>query len=415
MIRLLCLITIVLTAIFDLHGQQVFATRIPGYTGYAIPGQTGVRFDEVLGCTEWTNPDITIQYHMRIQNFGQVGIRLMLSNDGPLPAKISVKFSDATKEISVPPSGDTAKFNLVDAGLFDVPYPGFYTVRIKAISKTGKYFPGIMNVQMYSTFSDQISFQSTPDRHASTVTLGYDMPQKTVVGMCVNATVPEMFDNQGMRVVAIGNETFRVGMANEKIGRYIYVSWRNDQPANKPIFTSSQFKNHIYDTSNVYRSKIMIPYNWEAGKPILFSIIQRQDTCSKTDMWEARIYNDRKQKWYNIATITVKENAVVTKEWYSSLSNTDANSGYVERKAIFNDQIAFLSDRTKEVINSARFMHDKRGKFERKDYGAGCDDNGFWLSTGGFAENKASYGNTYMRKIKPTTPLAALNLLVGTY
>ncbi|MBK9024352.1 MAG: hypothetical protein IPL69_10365 [Saprospiraceae bacterium] len=141
-----------------MSAQQVFVVKIPGYTGYAIPSQKGIEFDDLVGCTEWTNENITLQYNVRIEAKGDLGIRLMLSNDGNEPAFLSVKFGDRTRELKVPPTGGKAKFQMVDAGVFTADYPGFYSVWIKPISKSGLFYPGIMNVQMYAPFADKISF-----------------------------------------------------------------------------------------------------------------------------------------------------------------------------------------------------------------------------------------------------------------
>lgn len=62
---------------------------------------------------------------MQIEEKGDLILKLMLSNDGPSPAYISVKFGDKTREVKVPPTGSHIQYILVDAGIFTVDYPGF--------------------------------------------------------------------------------------------------------------------------------------------------------------------------------------------------------------------------------------------------------------------------------------------------
>lgn len=69
----------------SVYGQQVLCAKIPGYTGYSIPNDKGIVFDELLGCTQWTNENLTLQYNMQIEEKGDLILKLMLSNDGPSP------------------------------------------------------------------------------------------------------------------------------------------------------------------------------------------------------------------------------------------------------------------------------------------------------------------------------------------
>lgn len=391
----------VLLLSFSAHSQQVFCAKIPGYTGYAIPGQKGIQFDELMGCTEWTNPDLTLQYNVQIEAKGDMNIRLMLSNDGPSPAYLSFKLGDRTCELKVPPTGGNKKFTIVDAGVFTADYPGFYSIWIKPISKSGQYFPGIMNIQLCTPSADKIFFPTIPDRNASTVNLTYLNPvNESIQGMFVSANVPNAYDYQGTRVSAISNEMYRVGIANEENGRYIFMSWKNVKGYKKPSFKYSQFKNFQIDSSNEKISRIIIPYNWMPDQPISFSLIQTVDTCTEEHLWEARVYNDKKKKWHTICIIDGGNTHTLIKNWYSAVINSDPNTGNVEHKALFSNPVAITSGGKKYKLTQARFGHDIKGKCERKDYGAGAENDAFWLSTGGFSFPQATYGRVYEVKSK---------------
>ena len=381
--------------------QQVFVVKIPGYTGYAIPSQKGIEFDDLVGCTEWTNENITLQYNVRIEAKGDLGIRLMLSNDGNEPAFLSVKFGDRTRELKVPPTGGKAKFQMVDAGVFTADYPGFYSVWIKPISKSGLFYPGIMNVQMYAPFADKISFPSVAERNASTVNLTYISGQNEKInGMCVNTTVPNNYDYQGTRISAIANEVFKVGLANEESGKYLYVTWKNVKGYVKPTFQYSQFKNYSIDSSMEKMSRFIVPYNWAPDQVISLSLVHKVDSCTLAESWEARIYNEKKKKWNTIAVLSGGNTSGLVKDWYSAVANSDPNTGNVEHKEIFSNPVAWLSNGKKKKITQARFGHDMKGKVERKDYGAGVETDTFWLSTGGFSYSQATFGKIYETKSK---------------
>ncbi len=389
---------------FSVIGQQVFCAKIPGYTGYAIPNQKGIEFDDLLGCTQWTNDKIVVQYNMRIEAKGDLGIRLMLSNDGETPASISVKFGDKTRELKVPPSGGKAKFLMVDAGIFTADFPGFYSIWIKPISKSGVYFPGIMNVQMYAPFADKISFPTVAERNASTVNLTYMTGTTDMVeGMCVNTMVSNKYDYQGTRISAVANELFQVGLANEESGKYLYMTWKNIKGNKKPNLQYSQFKNYFIDSTNKKLSRIIVPYNWAPDQNISLSLFHKVDSCTKADTWEARVYNEKKKKWHTIAIINTGNTSTLVKDWYSAVANSDPNTGNVERKAIFSDPIVWLSSGKNKNITQARFGHDMKGKSERKDYGAGVETDVFWLSTGGFSHSQATFGKIYETKYKSNT------------
>ena len=389
----------------SVYGQQVLCAKIPGYTGYSIPNDKGIVFDELLGCTQWTNENLTLQYNMQIEEKGDLILKFMLSNDGPSPAYISVKFGDKTREVKVPPTGSHIQYILVDAGIFTVDYPGFYSVWIKPISKSGQYFPGIMNVQLCAPFADKINFPTIPDRNAPTVNLTYLNPQKKKVsGMVVNALVPNNFDYTGTRIAAIGNEVFKVGMANETKGRYIYLSWKKVKGYEIPQFQYSQFKSFFIDSSNEKVNRLVIPYNWSPDQPIAFSLSLREDTCTGEHFWEAQVFNDKKKRWHTIGIVSGGKMDNLIKDWNSTIVNSDPNTGHVEHKALFSSQYFILADGSKYQVAKARFGHDVKGKKERKDYGAGIVNNSFWLSTGGFSFSQATYGRIYEVKLKPGVP-----------
>lgn len=389
---------------FSVTGQQVFCAKIPGYTGYAIPTQKGIDFDDLLGCTEWTNEKIVVQYNMRIEAKGDLGIRLMLSNDGNTPASISVKFGDKTRELNVPPTGGKAKYTMVDAGIFTADFPGFYSIWIKPLTKSGVYFPGIMNVQMYSPFADKISFPTVAERNASTVNLTYISETKEQVqGMCVNTMVPNNYDYSGTRISAVANELFKVGIANEESGKYLYVTWKNVKGHQKPKLQYSQFKNYFIDSSNDKMSQMIIPYNWAPDQVISLALFNKVDSCTKAHTWEARVYNEKKKKWHIIAIVNTGNSSGIVKDWYSAVANSDPNTGNVEHKAIFSNPIAWVNSGKKRKITKARFGHDMKGKTERKDYGAGVETDMFWLSTGGFSHSQATFGKIYETQNKANT------------
>jgi|GEM_PF-1483515 hypothetical protein len=388
------------------YSQQVFCAKIPGYTGYAIPNESGIKFDEIMGCTEWSNEDITLQYNVRIESKGDMSIRLMLSNDGPTPAFLSLKFGDKVRELKVPPTGGNTKYTIVDAGVFTADYPGFYSIWIKPVSKTGTYYPGIMNVQLCTPFADKITFPTVPERNASTVNLTYlPMANEKIQSMYVSTNVPNSYDYQGTRVSAISNEVYRVGMANEVSGRYIYMSWKNIAGYSKPNFKFSQFKNFQIDSSNEKITRLIIPYNWSPDQPLSFSLIQTKDSCTQEYNWEARIYNERKKRWHTICIVNGGNTHQLVKNWYSAIINSDPNTGNVEHKALFSNPIAISSDGRKVKLSQARFGHDLKGKTERCDYGAGIENDSFWLSTGGFSFPQATYGRIYEIKSRTDSHL----------
>ena len=385
-----------------LVAQQVFVAKIPGYTGYAIPSQKGIEFDDLLGCTEWTNENITLQYNMRIEAKGDLGIRLMLSNAGSEPAFMTVKFGDKTRELKVPPSGGIAKFVMVDAGIFTADYPGYYSVWIKPMSKSGTFYPGIMNVQMYAPFADKISFPSVAERNASTVNLTYITESKDKVnGMFVNAMVPNNYDYQGTRVSVIANEIFKVGLANEESGKYLYMTWKNVKGYSKPNLLYSQFKNFTIDSTSDKIIRLIVPYNWSADQEVTLSLVHKIDSCTQEHTWEAKVYNDKKKKWNTLAIINGGNTHTLVKDWYSAIANSDPNTGNVEHKALFSNPVALLANGKKKKMLQARFGHDMKGKSERLDYGAGVEGEIFWLSTGGFSYSQATFGKIY--EIKPKT------------
>ena len=180
----------------------------------------------------------------------------------------------------------------------------------------------------------------------------------------------------------------------------IYVNLKNIKGQKKSSFQYSQFKNYYIDSSNEKLSRLIVPYNWSPDKKISLSLFHKVDSCTQAHTWEARVYNEKKKYWHIIAVLSSVNSSTIVKDWYSALANSDPNSGNVERKAIFSNQIAWMATGKKRKITQARFGHDMKGKFERKDYGAGAETDAFWLTTGGFSHSQASFGKIYETKNK---------------
>jgi hypothetical protein len=373
------------------YAQRLYVAKVPGCTGYALPSETDVRFDPVLGCTDWSNENAVIEYNIRIEDYGPVTLRLMASNGSTEASTIAVKFAGQRTEVNITPTGGDQYFDLFTVGNFDVPYPGFYTIRIFPEKKTGPYFPGIKNIQLAATFAEKIDFSLDPDRKSAQVLLNYKVPKSDINSFYVESTIPADHDYSGTEITAIGNELFEAGLGHGEEGKYIFLYWKKNPGRIQPPLEWSQFRYMDIDSTNRHYVKYVIPYQWKVNAKIPMSIIREPDTCDGGIYWRCKIFNLQKKEWYTVASFKDKSGKSQGTEWYSSLRNTDASSGNMERIAYFQ-KATYFSGGKMTPATSAIFSYDYKGKYDRSDYGAGLDNNRFWLSTGGFYIQKANYG-----------------------
>lgn len=381
------------------YAQRLYVAKVPGCTGYALPAETDVRFDPVLGCTDWANENAVIEYNVRIMDYGQVTLRLMASNGESESSTIAVKFAGEKTEVNITPTGGDQYFNLFTVGTFDVPYPGFYTIRIFPGKKSGRYFPGIKNIQLAATFAEKIDFSLDPDRTAARVALHYKLPETRINSFYVETTVPVDHDYTGTEIATIGNDLVEAGLGHGEEGKYVYVSWKKNPGRIQPPMEWSQFKYWEVDTTNHHYIKYKIPYQWKYDAKIPMSIVTEKDSCDGSLYWRCKIFNLRKKEWYTIASFKDISGKSRGNDWYSAIQNTDASSGNLERFAYFQTA-TFMSEGKLSSATSALFSFDYKGKYDRSDYGAGIDNNRFWLSTGGFYIQKTSYGACIENKCK---------------
>jgi len=379
---------------YALSAQQVYVVKLPGYTGYALPYEKGIEFDEIRGSLNWSNDEIVLEYNLRIPTKGEAGIRLMASNAGSEKATFAVRFANETKEVDIQPTGSADAYDIFDVGTFDIPYPGFYTIRIIPLKKSGDYFPSIKNIHFTATFAGDIQFLTIRDRAAARVILNYAGSDPKASTFYVETTVPSNNDYAGTEVIALGNELMEVGLGNCEKGKYLFVSWKiyNGVPVSR--FVSTQFAWQGIDSSSKKITKSIIPYNWSPNKALPLSLFMEIDSCTHETYWDARVYNTQKKKWYSLTKIRVPKGSMAVKEWYSSIINTEAENGYLERKAFFSKP-GYWRGNNYSMFNKAVFGYGVKGKFERKDYGAGLENNSYWLSTGGFSYPKANYGQVF--------------------
>jgi len=371
--------------------QQLYVAKIPGYTGYALPEEKGVQFSKTLGCTFWENEDAVIEYNIRFLEPGDVALHLMASNSGEETSVIAVRFANETKEIDIKPTGGDEKFDLFHAGSYNIPYPGFYTIRILPVKKSGQFFPGIKSIHVASSMADKIEFPTDTNRSAARVNLVYRPLPKNVSGFFVETRVPRNYDFTGTEITAIGNELMEVGQGNNKKGKYLYVKWKNISGKPCAKFIQSQFQNCKVDTATDKYTKVIIPYNWGVDNELPLTLNIRKDSCNNELCYDAKVYNSKKNQWYLLSEVRIRDGAVAVNDWFSAISNVDETTGYLERKVFFSNPVAITKNENAELCK-ATFGYGTRGKYLRTDYGAGVLQNDFWLSTGGFSHTKASYG-----------------------
>jgi hypothetical protein len=89
---------------------------------------------------------------------------------------------------------------------------------------------------------------------------------------------------------------------------------------------------------------------------------------------------------------------------YSFVENFWGSNGQRMRKALYSNQWIRTSEGEWKELTTAIFTHDPTGREERKDYGSGVENSGFYLFNGGFVPGTAKFGDQVTRSSNPKRP-----------
>ncbi len=395
-----------------------FAARaqvtIPGFTGYAVPVETSseedesVLFNEKNGLQNWTNTRQQLQYFVNLKNRGVLTLSIDAKNN-TAGNKIKIELAQKSFVLVVPQS---KWYKKIVVGSVSIQHSGFYSIKVTAIKKTGKFIADIRSFGLTGPATKDIQFNSKTRRNAASVHLLYPIPDTSSAVMFYNEiTIPKDADLLHTYYMACGFSRgyfgIQVNSATER--RIIFSVWDSGKEAADRNKVSEEDKVQLFGKgSDVIAEGFGNEgtgghshwvYNWKAGETYKFLVTALPDSASNTTIYTGYFFIPALQKWKLIAAFKApKDNHYLT-GLYSFVENFWGVNGQLYRKALFGNQWIRNENGAWHELTAAKFSYDATGKArDRLDYGGGCENGKFYLWNGGFQPADAQPGDVFLRK-----------------
>ncbi len=398
--------------------------KLPGFTGYALPAETGteeeesVLFSETQGLHNWTNTRQQLQYFFNAGSSGSLALSLWAKNSSP-GTLLQVSIAGKKFVVSVPAGSIYRK---IKVGTVTGIHPGFYTIEITALKKGGAGIAAIQSVELEGSAAAGIQFNGKARRNAASVHLMYPMADSAkVVSFYSELMVPAGADPLHSYYMANGFARGYFGMqVNSSTERRIIFSvWdagnesvdRNKVPEEKKVKLLGKGVDVAADGfgNEGTGGHSHFVYNWKPGTAYQFLVTALPDSATQSTIYTGYFFMPELQQWKLIASFSAPEDGHYLGHLYSFVENFQGVNGQLSRKAFFGNQWVRLENGQWNEITKASFSYDATGKAkDRIDYGAGTGQGKFYLWNGGFQPANVKYGDTLIRNGTATTPVIDL-------
>ncbi len=383
---------------------------IPAYTGYAVPTENNETslFSSKTGLNNWKNTHQIITYHFYVRNPGILNLSLFAKN-GVAGSIIQVSLHGKIFNLVIPASSN---FKELKAGSVIIKDSGFYTIQLKAIKRAGNIIAHIQQLKLTGTAVANLQFNAVERRNAASVHLKYPVPDSIKVTSFYNeVTIPEKADVLHSYYMACGfaRGYFGIQVNSAKERRVIFSVWDSGNEAvdrnkvldsNKVMLLAKGEQVIATDFGNEGTGgHSHLVYNWKPGITYKFLVTALNDSATATTIYTGYFFMPELQKWKLIASFKAPHDGQLLRNLYSFNENFEGVNGQLQRKAFFANQ--WVQDEKGKWVELTKsiFSYDATGKAgDRIDYGAGVDNNQFYLWNGGFQSATAQYGNSFERK-----------------
>lgn len=317
-------------------------------------------------------------------------------------------------------------------GEFAVNDSGYIRIDMQGISKTGNEFARIQSLELSGTaVNEKTAFVKSNDgnyfywgRRGPSVHLNYDVSEvKDDVEWFYNEiVVPEGSDVIGSYFMANGFAEGYFGMqVNSPTERRILFSvWSPFQtddpkqiPEDKKIIMLKKGKN-IYTGefgNEGSGGQSYLKYNWKAGETCKFLLRCKPGDNNYTN-YTAWFYSNEEKKWLPIASFNRPATSTYLKRLHSFLENFDPSTGYITRKAWYQNQWVRTVGGEWKQLAKATFTGDATAQKEyRLDYAGGVEGGKFFLQNCGFFNNRTLLRSQFAHTVRQKPPAIDLSEL----
>ncbi|MFY7839498.1 MAG: DUF3472 domain-containing protein [Lacibacter sp.] len=421
--RLSGLISILMLPVAVLAQQEI---QVPLGGNSWVTSKTGSERVTNNGWANWQHADAVFSTWVYVKKKGSLHIT---STVAVPEGKSVIKCTVNGKAVQTAIEGAAKKYSL---GEFSVNDSGYVRIDVQGISKTGAAFASIDALQLSgSAVDEQTLFVKNNEgnyfywgRRGPSVHLSYDVSEvkENIEWFYNEIVVPKESDVIGSYYMANGFAEGYFGMqvnsATER--RVLFSVWSPFQTDDPKQIPEDKKIIMLKKGTNVYTGEFgnegsggqsYLKYTWKAGDTCKF-LLRGKPVADNYTNYTAWFYSTIEKKWLLIASFNRPATATYLKRLHSFLENFDPSTGYITRKAWYQNQwVRTVSGEWKQ-LSKATFTGDATAQKQyRLDYAGGVEGAKFFLQNCGFFNNRTVLCSQFVHTVKQKIPEIDLSAL----
>lgn len=389
---------------------------------WAYHNTNGLNVITNAGIENWTNSMTRFETYLRTDHVGTLKVRIKARTDGETRLRISINGDSRTVSIK------GSKFQLYNAGEWNISDTGYIRITLSGVSKTGKRLADVSDYAISGSItSHQVNFVRSNEgnffywgRRGPSVHLSYPFDDSIKAQWFYNeVTIPEGQDVIGSYFMSIGfgEGYFGIQVNSETERRVLFSVWspyHTDDPKSIPqnMRITMLRKGQNVQTGEFGNEgsggQSYLRYNWKAGNTYKFILKGDPDNNNNT-VYTAWFFAPEQNKWMLIASFRRPQTNTYLKRFHSFLENFIPDQGDIERKVLFGNQWIGGADGNWMELTKSIFTYDNTAaKGYRMDFEGGVLNERFYLKNCGFFNQYTPYRSGFMRAKRNARPLINL-------
>lgn len=371
----------------------------------------------------WSDLKSVIHTYFKSDTSGKMNLGLNL-NVPEGTSRIKVTIANQTKTIKI----SNSENQMIPIGVFDIK-SGYNNIEIAGVEKSGPVVANINEVLIGGPATEgKINFIKEDfyfGRRGPSVHLTYELPQeKDVEWFYSEINVPKGEDVIGSYYMANGFKDgyFGIQVNSDTERRILFSVWSpfdtqdpNEIPDDHKIILldkgddvkTGEFGNE----GSGGQSYKVLPWKTNTTYKFLLKGVPAEN--NSTD-YTAYFYTPEDSKWNLIASFRRPQGSRHLERLYSFLENFVPNTGNISRKANYNNQWIYTTDKEWIELTKAKFTADATARKEsRMDYAGGVVDNEFFMENCGFFDETTPIDSSFERTANGEAPKIIFSELEG--
>ena len=380
-----------------------------GSTGYTTPADEIMGrkernlFDSERGLVNWGGENRQpVYYYFNVKQKGRLEVNALMQNTS---AVLRLSIDGQSKTIKLK---NQNAFETTELGSFKINKPGFYAIQLESMGDANTNIE-IKSFELSGTAAEGIHANPKPRRNAASVHLSYPLTDTIkAVSFYNEVTIPKGADHLYSYYMACGFSRgyFGIQVNSKKERRVIFSVWDagneavdrnkvNDDNRVKLLAKGDEVVADDFGNEGTGGHSHWV-YNWKTDNTYKFYVNTVTDPITKTTTYSGYFFVPELQQWKLIASFKAPKDEKGLRGLYSFVENFDGVNGHLMRKAYFGNQWIQRENGKWMALTKSSFSYDATGKAgDRIDYGAGTENNKFYLWNGGFKNADAKFGDVF--------------------